>query len=65
MSLIPRKMELRLGTRASLLALSQANWVKRRVEEMNPGVGVALVHIKTTHVGSSDTGLLLQEMREC
>ena len=43
-----RNIELRLGTRASLLALSQANWVKRRVEELNPGVGVTLVHIKTT-----------------
>jgi hydroxymethylbilane synthase len=41
-------MELRLGTRASLLALSQANWVKRRVEELSPGVVVTLVHIKTT-----------------
>ncbi len=38
---------LRLGTRASLLALRQANWVKARVEEQNPGVEVTLVHIKT------------------
>ncbi len=38
---------LRLGTRASLLALRQANWVKAKVEEQNPGVEVTLVHIKT------------------
>lgn len=43
-----RKIELRLGTRASLLALQQANWVKKRVEDLNPEVIVTLVHIKTT-----------------
>ncbi len=43
-----RKIELRLGTRASLLALQQANWVKKRVEDLNPGVTVTLIHIKTT-----------------
>jgi len=43
-----RKIELRLGTRASLLALQQANWVKTRVEDLNPEVTVTLVHIKTT-----------------
>lgn len=42
------KTELRLGTRASLLALRQANWVKSRIEERHPGVEVALVHIKTS-----------------
>ena len=41
------KMELRLGTRPSLLAQRQANWVKSRVEELYPGVGITLVHIKT------------------
>ena len=41
------KMELRLGTRPSLLAQRQANWVKARVEELYPGVGITLVHIKT------------------
>lgn len=40
-------MELRLGTRPSLLAQRQANWVKSRVEELYPGVGITLVHIKT------------------
>ncbi|MBU1205783.1 MAG: hydroxymethylbilane synthase [Proteobacteria bacterium] len=41
------KNKLRLGTRASLLALRQANWVKAKVEGQNPGVEVTLVHIKT------------------
>ncbi|HOX27818.1 MAG TPA: TGS domain-containing protein [bacterium] len=39
--------DLRIGTRASLLALWQANWVKSRLEEFHPGIGVTLVHIKT------------------
>ncbi len=42
------KQQLRLGTRASLLALSQANWVKARLEGANPEVEVTLVHIRTT-----------------
>ena len=66
-----RKIELRLGTRASLLALRQANWVKRRVEDLNPGVQVTLVHIKTTgdkldfplfNVGGK--GLFVKEIEE-
>lgn len=42
-----RKDILRLGTRASLLALRQANWVKAKMEEENPGVKVTLVRIQT------------------
>jgi hydroxymethylbilane synthase len=42
------KIELRLGTRASLLALQQAHWVKHQVEELDPEINVTLVHIKTT-----------------
>jgi hydroxymethylbilane synthase len=42
-----RRDKLRLGTRASLLALQQANWVKARLEEQHPGVEIVLVHIKT------------------
>jgi hydroxymethylbilane synthase len=38
---------LRIGTRSSLLALWQANWVKSRLEELRPGIGVTLVHLKT------------------
>ena len=45
--LLPRD-EIRLGTRASLLALCQANWVKSKLEEHHPGIRVKLVHIKTT-----------------
>ena len=41
------KVELRLGTRASLLALRQAKWVKSQVEKNYPEVGITLVHIKT------------------
>ena len=43
-----RKNEILLGTRSSLLALSQANWVKKRLEEQNSGITITLVHIKTT-----------------
>jgi hydroxymethylbilane synthase len=42
-----RSVELRLGTRASPLALRQANWVKSRLEETHPGVQITLVHIRT------------------
>jgi hydroxymethylbilane synthase len=42
-----RQDEIRLGTRASLLALSQANWVKSKLEVSHPGVKVTLVDIKT------------------
>ncbi len=38
---------IRIGTRASLLALWQANWVKSRLEQLHPGIDVTLVHIKT------------------
>ncbi len=38
---------IRIGTRASLLALWQANWVKSRLEETHPGIEVTLIHIKT------------------
>lgn len=48
MSNPPKRDEIRLGTRASLLALSQADWVKSRLEESHAGVKVNLVHIKTT-----------------
>ena len=38
---------IRIGTRSSLLALWQANWVKSRLEAINHGIGVTLVHLKT------------------
>jgi len=43
----PDRKKFRLGTRASKLALWQANWVKSRVEAQNPGMEVSLVHIRT------------------
>ena len=38
---------VRIGTRASLLALWQANWVKSRLEDLHPGIEVVLIHIRT------------------
>jgi hydroxymethylbilane synthase len=38
---------LRIGTRASQLALWQANWVKAELEKRYPGMAVTLVKIKT------------------
>lgn len=46
-SLWPVTESIRIGTRASLLALWQANWVKSRLEELHPGIDVTLVRIKT------------------
>ncbi|MBI3753773.1 MAG: hydroxymethylbilane synthase [Deltaproteobacteria bacterium] len=40
--------KLKLGTRASQLALWQAEWVKSEIEKRNPGMAVELVTIKTT-----------------
>jgi hydroxymethylbilane synthase len=42
------KEEVRLGTRASLLALTQAKWVKSQLEKSHPDVNVVLVTIKTS-----------------
>lgn len=39
--------QLRIGTRASQLALWQANWVKSELENRYPGMEVSLVKIKT------------------
>lgn len=43
--MIPKK--LRIGTRASQLALWQANWVKSELEKRYPGMEVTLTKIKT------------------
>src|SRR5512145_3280907 len=40
--------QLRIGTRASQLALWQANWVKSELEKRYPGMEVTLNKIKTT-----------------
>ncbi len=44
----PPKIELKLGTRASLLALRQAGWVKSQIEAHHPQIEVSLIHIKTS-----------------
>ena len=41
------KNQLRIGTRASQLALWQANWVKDKLEQRHPGLEVTLTKIKT------------------
>jgi hydroxymethylbilane synthase len=41
------KRQLRIGTRASQLALWQANWVKSELEKKYPGLEVTLTKIKT------------------
>jgi hydroxymethylbilane synthase len=40
--------QIRIGTRASRLAMWQAEWVKRELEKRYPGIEVSLVRIKTT-----------------
>ena len=40
--------KIRIGTRGSQLALWQANWVKRKLLEWNPGIEIEIHKIKTT-----------------
>jgi hydroxymethylbilane synthase len=42
------RKEIRIGTRASALALWQAEWVKSELEKKFPGLKVSLTKIKTT-----------------
>jgi hydroxymethylbilane synthase len=42
------RKQIRIGTRASALALWQAEWVKSELEKKNPGMSVTLTKIKTT-----------------
>ncbi len=42
------KKKIRIGTRASKLALWQANWVRSEIERHHPDTEVELVRIKTT-----------------
>jgi len=42
------KTLLRIGTRASLLAVTQSTWVKNQIEKAHPQVQVELVKISTT-----------------
>src|SRR5512147_1500190 len=41
------KTSLRIGTRASLLAVTQSTWVKNQIEQFHPGTSVELVKITT------------------
>jgi len=64
--------QLRIGTRASQLALWQANWVKARLEGRYPGMEITLVKIKTLGDRVLDTplarvggkGLFVKEIEE-
>ena len=40
--------KIRIGTRASALALWQSNWIKLRLEELHDGLKVELVKIQTS-----------------
>ena len=41
------KQCLRIGTRASQLALTQSEWVQEQIQQLLPGVTVELVRIST------------------
>lgn len=41
------KQHIRIGTRASLLAVTQSTWVKNQIEQQHPGTTVELVKIIT------------------
>lgn len=41
------RKEIKIGTRASLLAVTQSTWVKEQIEKHNPGTRVELVKIIT------------------
>jgi hydroxymethylbilane synthase len=41
------RKEIKIGTRASLLAVTQSTWVKEQIERHNPGTSVELVKITT------------------
>lgn len=63
---------LKIGTRASKLALWQAEWVKSELEKTHPGLKVELVKIKTTGDKITDVplakvggkGLFVKEIEE-
>ncbi|MDH3328196.1 MAG: hydroxymethylbilane synthase [Desulfobulbaceae bacterium] len=41
------RKEIKIGTRASLLAVTQSTWVKEQIEKHNPGTTVEMVKITT------------------
>src|SRR5574341_1308145 len=46
-STIPGRASIVIGTRGSLLAIWQAEWIQARLREIAPGVTVSLQRIKT------------------
>ena len=42
------RKQIKIGTRASLLAVTQSSWVKAQIEQHHPGTTVELVKITTT-----------------
>jgi len=66
------KKEIKIGTRGSKLALTQAEWVKDRLIQKNPYLNVSLIKIKTTGDKIQDAplakiggkGLFVKEIEE-
>ena len=59
------RKEIRIGTRASALALWQAEWVKSELEKKYPGMTVTLTKIKTTGDKILDVPLARSAARDC
>src|SRR4051794_1008814 len=57
-------LNLKLGTRRSLLAWAQSSWVAREIERLNPGVHVQLVGIETRGDKIQDVALRQIEGKE-
>ena len=49
--------EYRIGTRKSMLAMWQANWVAKKLREQMPGIKITVVGIKTKGDKILDTAL--------
>jgi hydroxymethylbilane synthase len=64
--------QIKIGTRKSMLALTQSTWIKEQIEKRHPGVGVELVKIVTTGDKITDVplakvggkGLFVKEIEE-
>ena len=42
-----RNKTFKIGTRDSVLAMTQTNWVKAKLKEKNPGLQVEVISMKT------------------
>jgi hydroxymethylbilane synthase len=66
------RKQIRIGTRKSLLALTQSTWIKEQIEKRNPDIDVELVKIVTTGDKITDVplakvggkGLFVKEIEE-